>query len=367
MIFFLFGIGIILSQFYIFNSGTPQPAHYLIAISGLFFCVAQKKFYLYWKNNYSKYICFFVIYQFFVNFIFSIIYQSTDFLLQSLYIFYGYFIFLLISNSALYLFNSILKISIFAWYGLLILSCIALLGFGENKFDARYNGYFNDPNQMAFWVLCITSIILSVNKSKFYQITAFFMSSMLIILTTSRSGLIGYFILLLGFLSSFFNNYYININYKKFIMSFFIIIAIIFLFIYIVSADVGAISFFINRFHEVDLFEQARVRGYLRVFFFPEYLIFGSGHGLDYRFYSEYEIHSTLAALLFYYGVFGFFLFVAFCFSNFKNLSFSHKLFYLAPFLYSLTTFGMRTPIFWIFLGVFYVLSLNKTLVKIKN
>lgn len=364
MIIFLFGIGIILSQFYIFNSGIPQPAHYLILISGLMLCLI-KNFFIYCKNDFLKYLSLFVIYQFFINSFFSIIYQSLDFLIQSLYIFYGYFIFLIISNFAKNMEKSIFKISIYAWLSLFILFLIAIFGFGENKFDSRYNGYFNDPNQMAFWILCVSSVIMVLNKSKFFQITTFLMSTILITLTASRSGLLGYLMLLLGFLFSFCNKNLIKISSIKFLLIFFIIFAIIFITFINASSDITPINLFINRLNEVDLIDQAGVRGYLRVFFFPEYLIFGAGHGLDSRFYSENEIHSTFAALLFYYGTLGLFLFVTFCFLIFKNLSFSHKFYFLAPFLYSLSTFGMRTPIFWIFLGVFYVFSKNKIFVKI--
>ncbi len=367
MIIFLFGIGIISSQFYVFQSGTPQPAHYLILLSGLIFCVTCKKFSFFQNKSYSKYISIFVIYQFFINFIYFLSYQSIDFLVQSLYIFYGYFIFLLVLNAAVYIVNSNLKISIFAWYGLLILFFIALLGFGEYKFEARYNGYFNDPNQMALWVLCVTSIIMAVNKSKIYQISSFFIASILIIFTTSRSGLLGYSMLLLGFISIVFDKNFFKLNFKKFLLFIFIIYAILLLIYLNFSSEIAPISFFVNRVNEVDLIEQAGIRGYTRLFYFPQYLIFGAGHGLDYRFHSDNEIHSTLAALLFYYGLFGFLLFFIFCFLIFKNLSFSHRFFFLAPFLYSLSTFGMRTPIFWIFLGIFYVLSVNKTLVNIKH
>ena len=126
-----------------------------------------------------------------------------------------------------------------------------------------------------------------------------------------------------------------------------------------------------ERFLSFDLNTQLAVRGYSRIYDYYEYILFGSGQGLDERFYlassifdgvyTEYsfEIHSTFAAILFYYGIFGFIFFFSFLFKIFKNLDSVQKIFFLVPFFYSLTTYNARTPIFWFFIGVSIFVSVK--------
>jgi hypothetical protein len=98
---------------------------------------------------------------------------------------------------------------------------------------------------------------------------------------------------------------------------------------------------------------QLLVRGYIRFVEAPQFLLYGAGQGGDDRFGEfegyVYEIHSSLAAVLFYYGILGLILFLAFIW---KLFPIKHNLLFLSPlFVYGLFTYGLRAPYFWIALG----------------
>jgi phage shock protein PspC (stress-responsive transcriptional regulator) len=185
----------------------------------------------------------------------------------------------------------------------------------------------------------------------------------LVTLTMSRSGLLGIFFLFISFLLYFWKSNYKSIAYVIFFcLTFFAIL--------IFNADVLVntvlVQSYIDRAANTSLEEQADIRGYTRIINYSEYLLFGAGQGLDSRFGLDVEIHSTWAAFLFYYGVFGFSLFMYLIIKIFINLNIKQKLLFLAPLMYSFSTFGARTIIFWIFVAFFYYAAyyVNKDRVK---
>jgi hypothetical protein len=97
---------------------------------------------------------------------------------------------------------------------------------------------------------------------------------------------------------------------------------------------------------------------------FPRYLIFGAGQGFDGRFMEPfdgnviYEVHSSLIAPLFYYGIIGFgLLYTSFYLIARDRLVGWQWLVFAAPFVYGLFTYGLRTPIFWIMLASLYTIT----------
>jgi hypothetical protein len=215
---------------------------------------------------------------------------------------------------------------------------------------------------MAHWALCIFACYglifkeLASVKDKVIFIIIFFLTLTIVLASGTRSAYSSILFMFIGSLlilteKKIINNFYIFI-------SFFIILILILL----INKDMLQATF--ERFMSFDLNTQLAVRGYSRIYDYYEYILFGSGQGLDERFslassifdgvYTEYsfEIHSTFAAIFFYYGIFGFIFFFSFLFKIFKNLYFVQKIFFLIPFFYSLTTYNARTPIFWFFIGV---------------
>jgi hypothetical protein len=89
-------------------------------------------------------------------------------------------------------------------------------------------------------------------------------------------------------------------------------------------------------------------RGYDRLWLYPQYLLFGAGEqGLERFPETDIELHSTLGAVLFGYGVVGAGLFGLLLWRLFRLAGWWDFL-YLAPaFAYGLAHQGLRFTLFW--------------------
>ena len=90
--FFLFIIiaYILLSPFYIFESGLPQPADFVIAF-GCIFLIFSKDFPLYLKQDVVKKFIYFISLTIFINIFFFLFFKSLSIVSFSLTIFIFYF------------------------------------------------------------------------------------------------------------------------------------------------------------------------------------------------------------------------------------------------------------------------------------
>ena len=364
MINLIYALGVFSSQFYIFKSGVPQPAHYLF-LAAIFFTLYKSR----WRIGFSGYkaiydpLYAFVAYAFFLNLIWSIILQSFEFNLSSIYYAYGLIISLFISNRLssdnrfrLYLTRAVV-------WGIVALVFANLVGLGHEA-GSRYMGFFNDPNQMAFWVICSYSIFCLIEKDKIIVKMLLFMAcAFLVLLSMSRSGLVGLSAIFFGVIAIFFSDAR-NSNGDSLKMHTKIVIlvafAVLLLIAFFALQDLILNAF--ERFSETDFDEQADIRGYGRILAFPGYLLFGVGQGLDVRFNSPVEIHSTWAGLLFYYGVLGLTLFLIFLYRVVNRFKFSQILIISGPLFYSFSTFGLRTPIFWLLIAAAIFAAKNNNL-----
>jgi hypothetical protein len=362
-LFFLI-IGMFITPFYFFSSGSLQPSHIFYLLFA--FLVFLKYYQSGIDKNSIKLFFPFYLYVFLINLIYTLIYQDTVFLKYPLamtlnaVVYLSIITYLIKDNFKSFLIN---RLSLLILLILLMLIFLWLIGLGEYRFSPRYNGFFNDPNQMAFFVLCSSAIACLFSRNFFQYLMIVVCALFLVTLTMSRSGLLGIFFLFISFLLYFWKSNYKSIAYVIFFcLTFFAIL--------IFNADVLVntvlVQSYIDRAANTSLEEQADIRGYTRIINYSEYLLFGAGQGLDSRFGLDVEIHSTWAAFLFYYGVFGFSLFMYLIIKIFINLNIKQKLLFLAPLMYSFSTFGARTIIFWIFVAFFYYAAyyVNKDRVK---
>ncbi|TVU61490.1 hypothetical protein FQP88_14340 [Vibrio atlanticus] len=115
-----------------------------------------------------------------------------------------------------------------------------------------------------------------------------------------------------------------------------------------------------NRIESTDTESQVDIRGYNLLYDFPEYLITGAGQGAEYRFERTHEIHSSWAAIIFYYGIPGTIMFVIFIMKIMNKMPIFNRVYFMAPFLYGISTYGLRTPIFWIMISVIASIYMNE-------
>lgn len=346
-------IGFFLSQFYIFPSGLPQPAHIFIIFSFLIFIFLNKKL----KIAEAKILVFFVCYAFFVNIYYTFLIDDLSYIVSTVYWIFNLILFLfLVSLGEVYVKKLFYYLKYIIPVSLIINIIIWAVGAGRYDFSPRYNGYFNDPNQMAFWVLCscaIGMILYNNYKSKFF---IYFLSFFIILLTMSRSATLGFLILTLGLIFQ-----------HKSRLDFKIIFSLISLLVAIVSFFIllkfGFLDNIVTRFYEgiQQNDDQLSSRGFDILINFSEYLLFGAGQGA-YYLYSDTgnEIHSTWFGVLFYYGIIGFFLFVSFLFNIFKRLDFAEKIIFLSPMFYGFFTYNARTLLFWFLIAIFLLYSKHR-------
>jgi hypothetical protein len=298
------------------------------------------------KDKNFERLFYFLIITIFINSIYAVIHFNFDFIISSSHYVFGILttyltIFTLAKSNYK---DNLLKILVLT---LFLLVFLWNFGLGDYKFLPRYNGFFNDPNQMAHWALCTLAMIFLLNdKNNFLNYTSLILTTIIILVSLSRSGLMGLSFVIFALI----------IPSKKniIVISFLLISLLIFLFSINISENKIYESYenITTRLSDSDFNEQADTRGYNRAFQYPEYLIFGSGQGEDYRFNSDVEIHSTWMGILFYYGFFTFCYFIYFLYQLLRNLKLIQIGVIMGPLIYGFSTFGLRTPIFWLMLGV---------------
>ncbi|MCX7760508.1 MAG: hypothetical protein N2Z81_04905 [Hydrogenothermaceae bacterium] len=396
LIIFLFFLFFTSSPFYLWESGFPQIYHiigFVFFVLTLFNNINKQKF----ISEY-KVVLLFVFYVSGVNLTFFLLYKKASFLLSSLYYIYNVCILFATVSLEKYIeldvqkfFRKIYNISIM----LLTLEIFMIL-FGFNKFmydGNRFTGTFNDPNQFGHFTIWISIIALLSNKISYNKWSFNIIVISLLIITTifnlSRSTTLAVFMIIIYIIFDSLvrlkKQKEQGINLQKFKKSNIVIInLIIFMLFYLLIENVQKkinlaeyMQFYIDRIEEakkknIKNFEE---RGYDRLIKFPQYLLFGSGEGFHERWKNfdntiryTVEIHSTFAGILFYYGIIGlslFFYFIIKIFRNIKDLLL--KFLFMAPFLYSISTYNSRNTMFWIGISFFILYSKLSRLNKAKN
>lgn len=341
-----------LSQFYFWSSGVPQFSHIFIIGALLLFFSKKSEI----NIEYSSIILLFVGYAIIVNFAWYLIVLDSSYMMSTVYWIFNLLFFLLMTNltqvQVNFFYEKLLFLIPVSYIVGLIIWAIDL---GRYNFEPRYNGLFNDPNQMAFWILSTCAIYIYISKNNFKKIFVYFLALFLILLTMSRSASIGFLMLTLGFIFSQ------KGDLNKRILVFFgtlVCFSLLGYFLYILGVFDSVVLRFVEGLDQRN--SQVEGRGLLNFLDYPQYLIFGAGQGAHWLYNpADNEIHSTWLGILFYYGIIGISLFLIFLYQIFKNLSFSNKMIFLGPMLYGFTTYSARTIIFWFLLAAFLLFSNN--------
>lgn len=352
---FLIAVGFFLSQFYLWSSGLPQFSHLLIILAIVIFSYRGKII----STYLIKIFFIFLIYVILVNIVWYFIYLDFSYISSTIYWIFNFLFFLLMvslvnkdnnkenfKRLVLFLIPFSYFLEIFIW----------LTGVGRYYFSPRYNGLFNDPNQMAFWVLSSCSIYLFLSDNKFKNILVYVLSLILIVLTMSRSATLGFLILTLGLIFQ----HKSRLDFKIIFSLISLVVAIA---LFSILLKFGLLDNLLVRFSEgvQQNDDQVSSRGFDILINFPEYLLFGAGQGAYYLYSSTgNEIHSTWFGILFYYGIVGFFLFVFFLFNIFKKLDFAEKFIFLGPMIYGFFTYNARTLAFWFLVVIFLLYSKHR-------
>lgn len=343
-----------LSQFYLWQSGLPQISHILLILGFFSFIFFNQSLYL----GVSRSLVILIFYIILINVLWFLLVNDNEYLISTVYWCFNGLLFFYLTSLKIHDFERFkIIIQFLIFFSFVIQVFIWTLGFGEYKFSPRYNGLFNDPNQMAFWVLSCSSIFLLFCDVFYRRLSIIFLGFFLISLTMSRSAIIGFIMLI--FAEVLANKVRLDKKVFYILLNF-----IIFIFIAILLYNFGFLDNLIARFNEgiAQKDEQAEERGFLVVSQNLQYILFGAGQGGYFLYnWSGREMHSTWLGILFYYGIIGFSLFISFLFNIFKGLSLSQKFLLLGPMLYGFTTYNARTIIFWFLLAFFLLFKIHSS------
>ncbi|RAR59102.1 hypothetical protein BCL93_110135 [Onishia taeanensis] len=352
LIWFTLVFASVLSPLYVYPSGSAQPTDYVfLALVCLVYVHALAtsrelplaKIPIYWGL-----LAFWVFVHCLVS---SLVLQSSDFYRTMAFWVYN----TAVASCFLYLLGMGPKSKIYIEWGI----CLGLITSGVGVIlslgvEGRAVGFFNNPNQLAFFSLLGISSLLVLARMRLLVkpliILAVLSGILGIFAAASLAAIAGFFLVVVGYLLA-------NLQPKQ-LFRFSVILSLLFMTSLLV--DDKAVTRISENIYSRSVVAEGKFdsigeeRNYDRILAFPEYTLVGAGEGHLDRFYpyDKNEIHSSLGNLLFAYGVPGIALFMALLYSVLRSSPPPIWFVVSGPIVYSLTHMGLRTTLFWIFLAI---------------
>ncbi|MBR2289908.1 MAG: hypothetical protein IJ867_04755 [Clostridia bacterium] len=373
IVYSLLYLYLLFRPYYFFSSGGLQISDLFLILAFIVFLIAKKNnksdFYNEIKEN--RLFLIFILCTLLINTVYFLIYNQFKFILSTIYYVFIFLAIILFSysfrNNEKFISNMerIIKLN------LVIQLIFFLTGLGRDYDAQRYMGTFNDPNQFAYYILISYSYIYLINiktrKSKFIWLL---ISIFMIIQSSSTGMLMGITAFTLLDTTTIIKNIagFLRKNLKSILFILFIglfIIAIVFLFEVITTRESAIISRIKNlnilkrledkisrtKTEDTGAMSIWEERGYDKIYYYPQYMLFGAGEGFYSRFSKarhNNEIHATFPSILFYYGIIPLVVLLNWIYKNIKNEPFNVKIVYIALFIESFTLLNQRQALFWL-------------------
>lgn len=363
---FILFIGLSILPIYLFDSGKPQPSHFVLILSIIL---------LLYQNNFKIKIEFFLM----ALWSFVIAREGIEFLLngniKSLMapIFLSFNVFLFLGLSSFYIneknLNTLEKTNKVIANAIIFSIVISLAGIlildtnESNLLAQRKVGTFNNPNQLGYYSVCVASIILLLTKNGVlsikFSLILITLTFMLAIFSQSKAAVITIFILMAGLGWVYSKTISRKIVFGSILMGI-LLYGAYFLLNGSELSNIQIVNRISNVFNEQD--SNLENRGYGLVKKIDGFNFFyGAGSQVEDESWTN-EIHSTFFSIFVYYGVIGISLFLLFYLNLFHKLYLRYGLIdaliiYSPPFLYGITHNGFRFTIFWIYLVLCYVMQ----------
>ncbi len=336
---------IVLFPFYIYRSGLPQPADYvmlaLIVLSAVWYGFESDRR----LARVSRFLLWFVLYVVAINLIWVMLIADETMAIVSLFYAYNFMVFVTV-------------IRLHREYGLRFLSLTthsimvsALVQFVMSmlvvgNYSTRQALSFNNPNQLGYFCVLGASLFMTgaakLSLSTLYRSVCLLMFAYLAALSLSKAALISMAVLLIV---SF-------VHRPRTIVPMLLLTLAVYSAGHWLPRATGNVILRMQAIG-VDMDDSLPGRGYDRIWRHPEYLALGAGEGAVYRFESEIkgELHSTLGTILFSYGVVGFTLFAMFV-AQVARVTKWHFVYTMPMWIYGLTHQGARFTLMWVLLAV---------------
>ena len=364
-LFFL--LFLLIKPFYLQRSGTLQIGDIFLVLS-FFTYYSCHEFTI---DNKDKLLAGFLLCTVLINGVYSLL-LGRSLMISSLYFLFN---FMVISCFRAYSKDSafLAKIKRVFCVNIIVQVILYFTGIGDYwRSTYRYIGSYNDPNQLAFAVIS-AFFILCLLKEK-YIVIYFIMTAFLVYKTYSTgmlfSMIIGISMYAVAFLRDFFMNRSKRIKTIHLIMILILILAILYMLVF--RNGIG-IVLDLSRFRIDDKLNKGsnvigsflEDRNMMVIVEHPLYFLFGYGEGAFNR-YAGYngELHSTMIATCYYYGIIPFGMFLIWIWKNIKNSTAKEWPVYIALIAEAFTLINHRQPTFWI---IFVLGSMVVSKGKIEN
>lgn len=341
--YFLWAIYLLIYPFYLFEEGNPQLAD---IFGTLLILINAKTILLNIRTNpINHYLFIFVIYTAIINTVLMISIGDITVLKNSLYYTYSFLLMITVFSKlkeTTFLKTTLISASASVIIQLILFPFITYQG-------VRTQLFFNNPNQLALWGICMLIIIFLTTKRlkikpKIY-IPLLIGITITILISASRAALVGAILFWIYFISKSLKNILII---TTILVSTFIFLD--------KKLDLEAKSFaFIeynfNRFSNNTLTGNQSInnRGFNRISENPQYLLFGAGEGANIeRFNEKIELHSTFLNILFSYGFIGLIIYLLAFSSLLKKISTETIILFLCIVFFASMHMTLRIPLFWI-------------------
>ena len=236
----------------------------------------------------------------------------------------------------------------------------------------RSSGTFENPNQLAFWALCMLSIWVLCRPGRIGLLDLAVVAGMVWVelSSLSRAGVGAMGILIVVWLLRTLR----TTRLKLIALMATAIAAVVLALTPAVStrlAESELVAKAEQRINRKRPLNELEYRGYDRIFRYVGHIVVGAGEGEKERFVAAgskhtIEIHSTFGTLLFSYGLLGITLFFLFLWRTTRTIGFDRYV-YLAPALaYGVTHNGLRFSFFWFMVGMLmsYAITEQKRLLR---
>ncbi|MCE9662760.1 hypothetical protein LY622_04840 [Halomonas sp. M5N1S17] len=345
-------LGLSLASFYIFPSGQPQPADFLLLGFAIIMSIMAlgdehlelSPFVVSWGMM--------VLWVLFVCLGWTLVMETTAFLMYPAFFFFNFLVgmatlrFLRIFGSyARVLIRTAVSIALLVTAGYVMVQ----LAMGVN----RTTGSFNNPNQLAYFSLCGVVVLMMLDDFR-PQLKPLVLSGLAagmvgILAASSLAAMGGGVLVVAGWAMA-------NATRIKHFARLLVAVPLLLVVVIVINlrADGQVMHNLQSRMDRAptkveSMYEE---RKFDRLVHFPEYAILGAGEGERQRFvpYHRNEIHSSYINMLFAYGIPGLGLFLVVIFTALRRAPAYVWVGLAGPLFYSVTHNGLRSTLFWLVL-----------------
>ncbi len=368
---YLFLLFWVMKPLYFGPSGTMQISDFIFVLSVIAWIICHRGNIPLDKKDLP--LLAFVFATLIINGIYTALHANTGFVMSTAYYVYNFAVVVLMRD---FIKNKLfLKALLWASaFNLMLELAVLFLGTGRYAWGIyRFMGTFNDPNQFSFSMFTSFLIVyllssyfkdLEESRKKAVVLFVFVLAFFFIFKGSSTGMLLGIVTFSLLFALTFINSERTALFTLLKTLAI-ILLAVIVVYILLTGLSPGDINGSVesDSFLIVRLFSKANKvdgggfmalideRGIDKLFTNPLFLFFGAGEGGYWRFPgSEFEIHSTLLGILFYYGILPFILLMSWFKNNLKSVSRMAIPVYLALLFESFTLANQRQPALWVIL-----------------